>query len=81
MKNATVNEISCSEAIARVAEYIDQHSGNMDTAALEHHIERCRKCFDRVEFERMLKNRLAAIRKPLNSETLRRSVESLLEKY
>lgn len=81
MNNASVNEISCREALALVAEYLDKELGPFERNQLERHIETCRHCFDRVEFERLLKARLAQLQRAESSEPLRKRIERILEQY
>lgn len=51
-------EIDCEEAVRRLAAYLDGELGPDGEAAVERHLERCRSCYSRAEFERRLKDRL-----------------------
>lgn len=56
--------ITCEEALSLLAEYLDGELNQVDHSSLEHHLEVCRGCYSRAEFERLLRERLA----PLGSE-------------
>lgn len=50
--------IDCEEAIRRLATYLDRELDAEAAAEVEAHLERCRSCFSRAEFERRLRERL-----------------------
>ncbi len=81
MNPVIVNELNCQEALALVAEYLDKELGPAERKQLEHHMETCRHCFDRLEFERLLKARLAELRRTEPAEVLRERIEDFLERY
>ena len=47
--------IDCEEALRRLFEYIDAELAGERQREVDHHLERCRSCFSRVEFEKRLK--------------------------
>lgn len=51
--------IECEEALRRLARYLDGELGDRENAEVERHLEVCRSCWSRTEFERRLRNRLA----------------------
>jgi mycothiol system anti-sigma-R factor len=51
--------MSCEQVLMRVLDFIDRELAEEDRARLERHLETCRSCYSRVEFERRLKGRLA----------------------
>ncbi len=54
--------IDCEEALRRLAEYLDHELGEVPRAEVEAHLETCRSCYSRAEFERELKSRLRELR-------------------
>ena len=50
--------MGCEEALERLATYLDGELAPDDVPEMEKHLERCRSCFSRAEFERRLKERL-----------------------
>lgn len=53
--------IDCEEALRRLFEYVDAELADEHRREMDDHLERCRSCFSRVEFERRLKSHLAAL--------------------
>jgi anti-sigma factor (TIGR02949 family) len=56
-----VRVIDCEEALHRLFEYLDAELDRQSQREIEQHVERCRSCFSRVEFERRLKAHTAAL--------------------
>ncbi|MBW3553137.1 MAG: zf-HC2 domain-containing protein [Gemmatimonadetes bacterium] len=58
----TKNEIrSCEDALRLLAAYIDRELPGPTDAKVEHHLETCRSCYSRAEFEKRLKASLAEL--------------------
>ena len=55
-------DISCEEAVRRLARYLDGELGGREEAEVEQHLETCRSCWSRAEFERRLRSRLGELR-------------------
>lgn len=53
-----VKTIGCEEALALLLEYLDQEVAATTRRQVDHHLEACRSCFSRAEFERRLKDKL-----------------------
>ena len=51
-------QIDCEEAVRRLAEYLDRELSQASRAEMKVHLQRCRDCFSRAEFERRLKARI-----------------------
>jgi anti-sigma factor (TIGR02949 family) len=51
--------ISCDEALRVLAAFLDDELHADARGGLEHHLEVCRSCFSRVEFERRLKGEIS----------------------
>jgi anti-sigma factor (TIGR02949 family) len=54
--------IDCEAALRRLAELLDGELDEAPRSAVEHHIDTCRSCYSRAEFERKLKSRLRELR-------------------
>ena len=81
MKNTSAKseDISCQEAMKLIAQYVDSHLKGKPSRSLEKHIEKCRHCFDRVEFEKLLKSRLRRLQVRSEPEQMRKKIDSLFE--
>ena len=53
-----VKTIGCQEALKHLLAYLDQELGEVKHREVDHHLEICRTCFSRAEFEKSLKTRL-----------------------
>jgi anti-sigma factor (TIGR02949 family) len=56
-----VRVIDCEEALRRLFEYLDAELHGDSQREMKQHLERCRSCFSRVEFEKQLKTYTAKI--------------------
>jgi len=79
MSKDKARDIDCQEALKLVAAYVDKQAEGDDTEALEKHLDSCRHCFDRVEFEKLFKNRLRALKVDVSSMNLSPKVRQILE--
>ena len=77
-----IAEINCEEAASRFNDFIDNYLKGKSKDELAHHIENCRHCFDRLEFELLLKTKVAAIAKESSdaTEDIRSKIETILSK-
>lgn len=70
-----VKTIGCEEALKHLLAYLDQEVGAVRHREVEHHLELCRICFSRAEFERSLKIRLREV----GGGTMRASFEKRIK--
>lgn len=52
--------ISCSEAVERLWDYLENEVAEVDRAAVENHLAFCRRCCGEVEFAEELRSVLAS---------------------
>jgi mycothiol system anti-sigma-R factor len=72
--------ISCSDAMRRLWEYLDQTVDAADRALVEEHLARCRRCCGELEFAKELRRFLASSsREDIPEEVLRRLSQTLEE--
>ncbi len=76
-----VSRIECEEAIRKLLEYLDGELGETDRSRMEKHLETCRGCFSRAEFERRLRARVAETGSAPAPESLRVRVRGLMERF
>src|SRR5688572_19252127 len=74
--------IDCDEAARRMNSYIDNYLKGIEREELVSHIANCRHCFERVEFEQMLKSKISSLGRidAENEKTARRDFENILSK-
>lgn len=73
--------LSCEEVIEKLLEYLDRELDPAAQLELERHLETCRGCFSRAEFERRLRARVAETADVRAPESLRRRVRALVARY
>jgi anti-sigma factor (TIGR02949 family) len=77
----TKREIDCERALKQVFDFIDRELGAADHEAMHRHLETCRSCFSRVEFERKLKAKIGGLREEKATEQMSERVRNLLKKF
>ena len=60
MREQAGQTIGCEEALRYLFAYLDHQLGRVKQRELEQHLEVCRACFSKAEFERRLKVHLRA---------------------
>lgn len=78
-RSRAVRDIDCDEVMRQLFDFLD---GEVDIAAqdeIHQHIEDCRSCFSRVEFERQLKSRVRGASKDTAPGSLQRRVADLMK--
>lgn len=75
-------DIGCLRAIEMFYAYIDGELGDAEAIAeFEHHLEHCRSCFTRAEFEGLLTDRLKAVAAARASDGLRKRLRTLMDNF
>jgi anti-sigma factor (TIGR02949 family) len=54
--------IDCEQALARIFDFIDHELRAEEHAAMQEHLDACKSCFSRADFERRMKEKLARLR-------------------
>lgn len=73
--------IECEEAVRRLAGYLDGELEEGDAAEVERHLETCRSCWSRAEFERRLKAQVAALGRDDVRPGFERRIRDLLGEF
>ena len=74
-------QLDCEEAVAKLLEYLDGELDETGRRGMESHLETCRECFNRAEFERRLRERVAQTASVPAPESFRRRVRDLIESF
>lgn len=61
-----VNVINCEEAVARFNDFLDNYLKGKTRKELVKHISECQHCFERFEFEQLLKSKVRQL--PVNKK-------------
>jgi anti-sigma factor (TIGR02949 family) len=74
-------KVSCEEVISKLLEYLDRDLDRTAEEEIARHIEHCRSCFSRAEFERRLRQKVAETGEVPAPESLRRRIRSIVDRY
>ena len=74
-------QLDCEEAVAKLLEYLDGELDETGRRGMESHLETFRECFNRAEFERRLRERVAQTASVPAPESFRRRVRDLIESF
>lgn len=77
----TDRRIDCEQALKQVFAFIDRELGADDRQAMQRHLHTCKSCFSRVEFERLLKERVGQLRDDEAGELLSQRITRLLKSF
>ncbi|MGH7476564.1 MAG: anti-sigma factor family protein [Longimicrobiales bacterium] len=76
-----VGDIDCEQALRDLAVYLDGELAGPRAAEMAQHLERCRSCYSRAEFEKGLKAQLAALRHEPPGEALEARIRELIARF
>jgi anti-sigma factor (TIGR02949 family) len=74
-----VQPIDCEKALTLIFELIDHELKGHEREAMQHHLETCKSCYSRAEFERRLKGKLKTLHDAETSAAARGRIEKLLK--
>ena len=82
IKKKKITPINCEEAASRFNEFIDNYLKGKAKDELIHHIAECRHCFERIEFEQMLKTKVSTLGKISSDNEIagRKQLKNILSK-
>jgi len=75
------NIINCEQALRHLFEYLDRELDGDLQAQMQHHMESCRSCFSRLEFEQTLKAHVRNTGTEHAPDSLRDRVGNLLKEF
>lgn len=76
-----VRTIKCEEALRRLFDYLDAELPGEPQREIEHHLECCRSCFSRLEFEKRLKAHTSDLGHEPVSDDLEQRIRALLDSF
>lgn len=74
-------KLSCEDVLEHLFSYLDQEVDEEMHADIEHHLEQCRECYSRADFERRLKQRIAETGDAEAPESLRQRIKTLIDRF
>lgn len=76
-----IQEISCEEVLKHLIDYFHGEVDNAKFAEIEKHLDSCRGCFSRSEFEAVLKQRVKDEAREPAPEALQDRLKTLMDKF
>lgn len=73
--------IQCEEAIRQMLEYLDDELHKHDSDAMHNHLESCRECYSRMEFEKRLKDMVRDSKQEKAPASLNDRIKNIVKKY
>ena len=73
--------LSCEEVMAELFAYLDRELNDDLKATIDEHLQRCRDCFTRAEFEKRLRAKITQAATVKAPERLQRRIRYLLDRY
>jgi len=77
----TKQQIDCEQALRQIFEFLDHELGDDRRGAMERHLHTCKSCFSRLEFERLLKEKVGKLREDEASPHLSTRIKGLLKDF
>jgi len=74
-------EMNCEQALRQILAYVDRELGEEERAAMREHLHTCKSCFSRMEFERLLKSKVGALRDDKATPGVSERVKGLLKDF
>ena len=73
--------MTCEEAMRSLADYLDKELAPGADLLVQQHLELCRSCYSRAEFERRLKSELQKLGKDEVSASFEQRIRRLLQSF
>ena len=77
----TDEHMTCEEVIEHLFAFLDRELDADLSGRIEEHLERCRDCFTRAEFERRLRARVRDAAETRAPDTLHRRLRDLMDAF
>lgn len=77
----TEEHISCEEVIEHLFAFLDRELDDETGERIDAHLQRCRDCFTRAEFEKRLRARVQEAAEEKAPETLHRRIRDLIDSF
>lgn len=77
----TEERIPCEEVIEHIFAFLDEELDDETTERIEAHLQRCRDCFTRAEFEKHLRARVRDAAAAKAPDTLHRRIRDIIDSF
>lgn len=73
--------LSCEKVLEIVYEYLDGAVDKNGVANLKEHLDLCRSCFGRVEFEKLLRDHIRQKTTAICPDRLKKRIQDLIDQF
>lgn len=80
-KTMADENLTCEEVIKHLMDYLDHEIDGEAAHNIERHLESCRGCFSRAEFERHLKEHVHGAGSQAAPDSLRARIKHIVDKF
>lgn len=74
-------DLTCEAALRFLAAYLDRELDDATEGEVETHLARCRSCYSRADFERRMKERVAALARSDVGPDFAERIRGLLQRF
>jgi anti-sigma factor (TIGR02949 family) len=74
-------KIRCEEVIAHLLSYLDGEIDDAKRAQIDHHLDECRGCFSRTEFEKALRDKVRQAGDTQPPASLQVRIKALIDRF
>lgn len=75
------DSLTCEEVIEQLFDFLDEELDAERRAEIDRHLERCRDCFTRAQFERRLREKIGDAAEEKAPDRLRARIKGLLDEF
>jgi anti-sigma factor (TIGR02949 family) len=75
------DRIRCEEVIAHLLTYLDGEIDDERRIQIDRHLEECRGCYSRAEFEKALRDKVRQTGEAQAPQSLQQRIKALIDKF
>ena len=76
-----VKRIECEEAIRMMLEYLDDELHQHNHDSMDTHLESCKSCYSRMEFEKRLNGMIGDVKPKSAPDALNNRIKKIIKNY
>ena len=73
--------VSCEQVLQTVYEFIDKEMTRDGMVTIKAHLDLCRSCFSRVEFEKLLREHMKSTTDHACPEKVKKKIQDLMQNF
>lgn len=77
----TINNMRCEEVVEQLLTFLDGETEEQRRRLIEQHLEECRSCCSRADFELALRHKVQEVATQKPTERLRQKIRQLIDQF